>query len=231
MSAQPDNVTPLAAKLEARRAWRAIPDGDGAIIADAGEALAYVRKRLQHDGFAKVVQHGTHDPAYSLVFAEEGAVPVGDDLGNVKAVRKALNAVGIHTPVFSPSKWGVVERCLVALREVDDEDPGAEEAREWLQRYVGERLMGAAGPTADTVMARDPFYGEDGRLYLSATGLTRFVARSIGVKVTTAELRRRLTRLGFDKAPYAGGQVSVRDGDRIVKNRYLASPVDSDPAA
>lgn len=228
MNDPPDNVVPLADKMREREKskWRtfSIVVGDQTTtIASKQDALKHAKGKIGED-LERVIQHGAEMPEYSLVFENIGAILVGGDLGNAPAVRRALDAKGVHTAYFTPARWGPVHRCLVGLAEVETHDDGAEEVAEWIEVYFDR--MAARERGFEAVRDRLPHPHHDGRIYISVTAFAEWLSRAGGQRITTVELRRRLRRLGFDRVP-PKGQISIRpdDGGDPVSQRYWCSPV------
>lgn len=189
------------------------------VLSNRDDYLNHLRGVFDRADFTTVIQHGRVDPDYSLVFGGT-TVNVGDDLEARSAITRKLAAEGIDIDYYAPKAWAVARRCMTRLAEIVDGDDGADEAMEWLAVYFEQR---ADEFGVRAVKNRSP-HRRDGRLFLNVSDFTTFVGRALGQKITGAEVRRRLRRLGFDKAPYADGMVSVRESSATASNRYLTSP-------
>jgi hypothetical protein len=218
--AQPDLA--LVQSLQQARTDPPIRIGNRELTTD-DEYRAYVREQLDRPDFTGVIQHGRVDPDYSLVFKGTGPVNVGAGLRNLPRITEALDAVGIDVDYTPPKTWAIVARCLVRLADVHEGDDGAEQTLEWLAIYFHEQALDEM--TFAAVERRAP-YRHHGRHWLSRTTFAQWVNRSQGEKISGAELNRRLHRIGFEKAPYADGLVSIREGAVKVSNRYYVGPAD-----
>jgi hypothetical protein len=189
------------------------------------DVVDFVRGRTRRVDFTDVIQHGRADPDYSLVFGER-SINVGDDLTSRAAVAKRLGPHGIPLGHFTPKAWGEVYMCLVTLgyANVEDHDDGAEEAREWLAAYYGER--GGHNKTVSIVGERAPFTSE-GLHYLNRNHFVQWVQRSMA-KVPADDIKRRLDRLGFTNAGMVNVSGEALERGRPVtaraSNRYYVGP-------
>lgn len=183
--------------------------------------LADERGELPADRqLVRVVKRGRERPSYELHLANgEYAGPLtAAQLLKPANVREAMLVAASRAvpPVgTSAADWTRVAEWIDEAAEVADTVRESEETREWLASFL-EVEDPRRVPLDDAARLarqlrdgpRDTFRGDDERLYLKLSPLSRHVRIHLGAKTTQQDLTARLTRLGFK-----GEQLSARDGD------------------
>lgn len=172
-----------------------VPDPD-AVMAAFNEVINSKRLKVR-----ELIQDGD-DPKqarYRLIIEPGGKeVPIGPAqvLFNPDAFREAFGVVTGH--VVMPVKrgeWLAALQALLNVRQVhvasDDTPKG--QVTEWLGRYLGERML---TDQTEAARRREPFEKE-GNVYVFAASFATFVNRSLGRRISEADLKQMLKSAGF----------------------------------
>lgn len=171
----------------------------------------------------ELIQDGD-DPrqARYRIIVEPGAVevPIGapSTLFNPDAFREAFGVVTGHVmPLVKKAAWLEALQALLNVRQVHiaDDDTIRGQVVEWMGKYVGERML---PDPAEAIRRREPFE-RDGSIFVFAASFHTFVTRSVGRRVSEADLKMMLKQSGFAPKPVS---FRTESGSSTSRSYYCA---------
>jgi hypothetical protein len=149
----------------------------------------------------ELIQDG-EDPKqarYRLIIEPGGKeVPIGpaEVLSNPDRFRDAFMVVTGHVVMpVKRAEWLSALQALLNVRQVHvaEDDTPQGQVVEWLGRYLGERLI---TDQTEAARRREPFERE-GNVHVFASAFGTFVNRSLGRRISDADLKQMLKAAGF----------------------------------
>lgn len=213
--------------IEIRGALRSAVKDEASRIETALEGLS---RAFGLPRIVRVVRYGVGE-AHDLELADGRRIELGTarDLFNRRTYEAAIaGATGIVVDLLSAAKHRELIAALLNVAEQREVTSADEELQEWIDgfRRTNARIV---VNTADrdslyeVVREGASFRDTDGRLHVRLPQLHAYVTRHLGERVTTRELARRLARAHYTK-PDHGGQITVRRGDEVTRQRYWIAP-------
>jgi hypothetical protein len=199
---------------------------------------------------AGITKRGRQKAAYDLRLADGQTVELGDAHAVLtpRTVRaRIFDATGEVMDTVKTDDWRPVAQLIAAVAVVQNSAMSdLDEARYWIASFVEQVGRGLVkcvdlddreqyadalgGGQRRQSGARDRglvmFTGSDDRLYLRQSAFYQHVKDGLRENAKTTEIAERLGRLGFERK-----QPSLRDGDKVHKQRMFVSAPGFDPEA
>ena len=211
--AKRDETTALQAAVDERMNGQGAPAEE---IADSDRLTllrrAWVNLGGRGEGVNLMLSIGQKN-AYVLVAGGQ-EVPLGPDLYNIRFIRmQVLAHLGHGLRPMAIKEWPKHAELLRSLTQVQEaeETRANERVEEWVTEFYHEGLPLEVAPDQRRSALRERAILVKGRLHLRPEVLKRFVEGMYGEKVELGDLRKLLTRAGWE--PYsvpAGGHQVVR---------------------
>ena len=206
---------------------------------DRSKALDLLRRALPGVPVGRIVKRGGDRADYDLLTADGRTVQLGDakavlDPNRVQAA--IADVLGVVIRPRARKDWRLIAQALFDLAEPSDEgDTEANQTRGWLVALDGGADARRLDLTDSAALARylnNPYpvivRGSDQRLYLRVYGVADSLRRDLGLIIGERELRRRLTRLGFEAWQLSARSDEPRFKGKSLKCRFLRSPIGFD---
>lgn len=172
----------------------------------------------------EIIQDG-EDPRqarYRLIIEPGGKeVPIGPAgvLFNPDQFREAFGVVTGHVVMpVKRNEWLAALQALLNVRRVHvaEDDTPQGQVIEWLSRYLGERLL---EDQTEAARRREPFE-KDGNVHVFASAFGTFVNRSLGRRISDADLKQMLKAAGFSTKTVS----FVTDDGKATSRSYYHAP-------
>lgn len=212
---------------------------------DRAKAMDLLRRALPGVPVARIVKRGGDRADFDLLTTDGRAVQLGDAKAVLDPTRVQAAIADVLGIVIRPrvrKEWRPIAQALFDLAEPSDEgDTEANQTRGWVAALGGgadaKRVdLSDSAALARYLHDRCPCIvrGSDQRLYIYVYGVADALRRDMALLIGERELRRRLTRLGFDAHQLSARSDEPRFKGRVFKARFLRSPVgfdaEEDPA-
>lgn len=228
------NPAELAERARARRTE--IAEQRASNAEDVNEKLGLPDDRR----IVEFVQRGTgRDAEFDIRLVDGTLIEVGSasTLLHPQRFEACFAVAGITwDDGFNRKEQKRIAAALLAIREVVGGDE-REQTREWIAEWVATEGIGSGDgiPFVDLADAREKFEaiyrderffrGSDERVYLRRPPFVKFLSKSLGERVSSIALGKRLERLGFERAgTNAEGKLGARYGDETISRAYFVSP-------
>ncbi|MBL8764054.1 MAG: bifunctional DNA primase/polymerase [Phycisphaerae bacterium] len=214
-------------------------NGDAPRAPDRAKALDLLHRALPGVPVVRIVKRGGDRADFDLLTTDGRAVQLGDAKAVLDPTRVQAAIADVLGIVIRPrvrKDWRPIAQALFDLAEPSDEgDTEANQTRGWLAVLGGGADARRVDLTDSTALARylhdrcPPIVrASDQRLYAHVYGVADALRRDMALLIGERELRRRLTRLGFEAHQLSARSDEPRFKGRVLKGRFLRSPVGFD---
>jgi hypothetical protein len=206
---------------------------------DRAKALEFLRRALSGVSVARIVKRGGDRADFDLLTTDGRAVQLGDAKAVLDPTRLQAAIADVLGIVIRPrtrKDWRPIAQALFDLAEPCDEgDTEANQTRGWLAMLGGGADARRVNLTDNAALARYLHdrcpcivRGSDQRLYAHVYGVADALRRDMALIIGERDLRRRLTRLGFEAHQLSARSDEPRFKGKVFKGRFLRSPIGFD---
>jgi hypothetical protein len=223
--------------------FRASPGGhagdDPPRAPDRDKAREFLRRALPGVPVARIVKRGGDSADFDLITTDGRSVVLGDAKAVLDPTRVQAAIADVLGIVIRPrvrKEWRPIAQAFFDLAEPSDEgDTEANQTRGWLAVLGGGEDARRVDLTDSAALARYLHdrcpcivRGSDQRLYAHVYGVADALRRDLALIIGERDLRRRLTRLGFEAHQLSARSDEPRFKGRVLKGRFLRSPIGFD---